>query len=293
MFAWSAAWLGALRAPSTAATSADITRHSVRSADGTIISYAQLGAGHAIVFSHESLASGVEWMQVATLLSDRFSCYIVDRRGRGKSGPAGNHSLAAECGDLRAVMEKAAPQATLMAASYGAIVAIETALRFGADRLILYEPPLVLNAESPIARSLRESLEPYRKLVEAGSLDEALTYGLVSFAGVPAGVVADIKSSSPEAWATMRNLTPSWIPELETIKQMPLGIERYRALPMPILLVSGCESPEFLRAVVDGLGAVLPDSRRFTLPGHGHEGHLTAPDQLAAGIAEFLADAPG
>jgi pimeloyl-ACP methyl ester carboxylesterase len=233
--AWSAACLAVARAPSIGANNAGINRQSVRSADGTIISYARLGVGPAIVFSHESLESGAEWMQVATLLSDRFTCYVVDRRGRGKSGPAGNHSLAAECEDLRVVMEQAGPQATLMGASYGAIVAIETALRFGVDRLILYEPPLVLDADSPIARSLRESLEPYRKLVEAGSLDEALTYSLVSFAGVPAEVVGDIKSSSPDAWATMRELTPTWIPEMEAIKQMPLGIERYRALQMPIL----------------------------------------------------------
>lgn len=262
---------------------------AVRSGDGTIIACARLGAGPAIVFSHESLESGAEWMQVATLLSDRFTCYVADRRGRGNSGPAGNHSLAAECADLRAVMEQAGPQATLMGASYGAIVAIETALRFGVDSLILYEPPLVLDAGSPIARSLRDSLEPYRNLVETGALDEALTYGLVSFAGVPAEVVADIRSSSPDAWATMRELTPTWIPEMEAIAQMPPGIERYRALQMPILLVSGSGSPVFLRDVVDALDGVLPDSRRFTLAGHGHEGHLTAPDALAASIAEFLA----
>jgi hypothetical protein len=37
-----------------------------------------------------------------------------------------------------------------------------------------------------------------------------------------------------------------------------------------------------LRDAVTALDKALPDSRVFTLEGHGHEGQLTAPERLAA-----------
>jgi pimeloyl-ACP methyl ester carboxylesterase len=261
----------------------------VTSSDGTRIAFYRLGDGPAIVFSHESLESGMEWLGVARLLADRHRCFVVDRRGHGASGPAGQHSLARECEDLESVLDVAGPRATLVGASYGAVVAMESALRRPPERLVLYEPPLVLDASSAFHRALQSSRDEYRILTETGALDDALVLGLEVFTAVPAEVVKEIRQSSPEAWRTMRDLTPTWVPELAAIRSLPMGVERYRALRTPTLLVTGTESTPFLREVVTALDDAMPVSRVLELVDQGHEAHLTAPALLAAGIAAFLA----
>jgi pimeloyl-ACP methyl ester carboxylesterase len=225
---------------------------------------------------------------VARSLSDRFRCFVPDRRGRGDSGPAGNHSLVRECEDLEAVLALAGSDATLLGASYGAVVALETALRVQPRRLVIYEPPLILGADSPIRRAVEESFPAYEKLTAEGRLDEALALGLEKLAGVPAPVVEDMRTSSPEAWRTMRELTPSWVPEVHALSTLPFGVERYRGLGMPTLLLTGSESVGFLRDVIAVLDETIPNSIRLELAGHGHEAHLTAPELLAAGVARFI-----
>ncbi len=261
----------------------------VTSPDGTRIGFYMLGDGPPIVFSHGSLETGAEWLDVAKLVANRHRCFVVDRRGRGVSGPAGRHSLERECEDLEAVLDVAGVQATLLGASYGAVVAIASALRRQPKRLVLYEPPLLLDASSPIHRALQSSQDEYRRLTETGALDEALVLGLEVFAAVPAEEVAEIRQSSPEAWRTMRELTPTWVPEMQAIRALPMGVERYQSLRAPTLLVTGTQSPPFLREVIAALDDALPQSRMLELAGQGHEAHLTAPLLLADGIAEFLA----
>jgi pimeloyl-ACP methyl ester carboxylesterase len=279
---------GGVRLARSDAPEIAVTRRTVRSADGTQIAYALLGEGPALVFSHGSLESGQESLVLAGLLADRYRCYVVDRRGRAQSGPAGNHSMARECDDFAAVLGEAGPDAALMGSSYGAVVALETALRAPVARLIIYEPPLILGPDSAINRSVQEHFGLYRQLVAENRLDDAAVVGLEKFAAVPPAVLADMRATSPDAWRALRDLTPTWVPEIEAIRGLPMGIDRYRELRMPMLLVTGAESPVFLREVIAELHAALPHSSVLDLPGAGHEAHVTAPRALAAGIAAFL-----
>lgn len=281
--AMSGAWI-----PKVFSQEVTTRKESVKSADGTTISYTVEGSGPPIVFAHGSLETGDNWLPVAMDLADRFNCYTVDRRGHGNSGPVDHYSLYQGCEDLQAVLERAGPDAALMGASYGAIVAMETALRFDIERLILYEPPLTLDRTSGVYLSLKNSLSTYRKYVRANRLDDALTYGLKAFAGWTDDALKQFRQSFPDDWAEMKDLAPTWTAELEEIEKLPVRLGRYRELRMPTLLITGSESPKFLREIIDALGGVLPDSQLLVLQGHGHNAHVTAPELLADGIAEFL-----
>jgi pimeloyl-ACP methyl ester carboxylesterase len=63
-------------------TSAEVTR----SADGTSVGFVRLGSGPAVVFVHGSLSTGDDWRQVATAMAGQFTCFLMDRRGRGRKG---------------------------------------------------------------------------------------------------------------------------------------------------------------------------------------------------------------
>jgi pimeloyl-ACP methyl ester carboxylesterase len=60
---------------------------SVTSADGTTVGYRRVGDGPDVVLVHGGGQSSQNLMTLARTLSDRFTVYVPDRRGRGMSGP--------------------------------------------------------------------------------------------------------------------------------------------------------------------------------------------------------------
>ncbi|HVB71957.1 MAG TPA: alpha/beta hydrolase [Ktedonobacteraceae bacterium] len=76
------------------------TTGSVTSA-GTTIGYPQIGSGPGLLFLHGGLQASQHYMRLATALSDAFTVYVPDRRGRGLSGPPGDqYSMAKGCKDV-------------------------------------------------------------------------------------------------------------------------------------------------------------------------------------------------
>ncbi len=255
----------------------------VYSADGTRIGYNQLGHGPAVVFVHGSVSTHTDWMPVARLLSHRFTCLVMDRRGRGHSG-AGHapYSLDRECEDIAAVLGAASPDASLVAHSYGAICSLEYALRVPVHRLAIYEPPL--NVGGPIAG---EYLAPYAEAIARGDLDAALDLGLAHFPRMAEADIRQLRES--RAWPRLHSLAPTWTRELEIMDALDLNLERYRAIACPILLMAGSESPEHpMKDAARALAAALPGIQFEVLPGQEHTSIRTAPAVVAPIIERFL-----
>lgn len=77
-------------------------KDSVTSKDGTKIGYRQMGSGPGIILLHGGVNASQHLMKLGTLLSDEFTVYIPDRRGRGMSGPVGeNYSIEKEDEDIK------------------------------------------------------------------------------------------------------------------------------------------------------------------------------------------------
>jgi pimeloyl-ACP methyl ester carboxylesterase len=66
-------------------------------------------------------------------------------------------------------------------------------------------------------------------------------------------------------------------------------LDAYSKIDLPILLLTGDQSPRHLRERLSALQAVLPDARRATLHGQGHNAERTGPEQLADAIGRFAA----
>ena len=103
------------------------TTDSVTSHDGTTIGYRQLGRGPGIILLHGGLQAAQNFMALGAALSDSFTVYIPDRRGRGVSGrPGDNHSIQTECEDVDALLSMAGAH-TVFGLSSGAIIALQAA----------------------------------------------------------------------------------------------------------------------------------------------------------------------
>jgi pimeloyl-ACP methyl ester carboxylesterase len=255
------------------------TVSSARSDDGVSIGYRSVGTGPDLVVVHGSIATGEQWAAVADLLAPRFTCHLMDRRGRGLSGDSADYSLEREAADIRAVLSAVGPHTALLAHSYGAICALE-ALRGGgrASSVLLYEPPLPVNG--PVAG---EALAPFAAEVAAGRLDDALALALTDIVHVPAEVVAGLRQAP--VWPGMAALTPTWVREIAAIDGLDAGVERYAGISAPVLALLGELTAPHHVAATRALGGVLPGMRTETLPGQEHFAHMAAPD-LVAGVIE-------
>jgi len=261
----------------------------VRSADGTRIVYRRLGSGPAIVFVHGSVSTHTDWMPVARLLSDRYTCFSMDRRGRAKSGEGiGPYSIEREYEDIEAMLAVAkaetGSEAILVGHSYGAVCALGVALRHPVPRLVVYEPPMPVGG--PIAG---ENLLPYARAVAEGDLDKALQFGLDAYPHMPEAEIIALRAS--KGWPRLRVLAKSWIRELEEMDAHSPDLAHYRAITCPSLLLVGSISPEHpMLDAARALAAVLPDVRVEWLTGQNHVAMRAAPELVARLIRDFLAD---
>jgi pimeloyl-ACP methyl ester carboxylesterase len=268
----------------------EVSEGSTHSVDGTRIGFSRLGHGPAVVFVHGSVSTHTDWMPVARLLADRFTCFAMDRRGRAKSGEGlGPYSIEREYEDIEAVLTvaKAATgtEAALVAHSYGAICALGVAMRHPVPKLVLYEPPL------PVGGLIAgENLPPYVVAIEAGDVDKAMLWGLEHFPRMPAKMIATLRVS--RAWPQVCVMAKSWIRELHEMDAHSPDVEPYRALSCPSLLLAGSVSPEHpMLDAARALAGVLPGVRFEGLEGQGHGATRAAPELVARLIGEFLAGA--
>lgn len=267
---------------------------SVTSADGTTIGYRRTGGGPGVVLVHGGGQSSQNLMTLAAALSDRFTVYVPDRRGRGMSGPyREDHGARKEVEDLDALLEGTGAH-NVFGLSAGAVIAIEAARTLPAiTRLALYEPPLEFDGVSQTAW-----LPRYERELAAGRLGAALvtimkgTADRTAFRLVPRFLLTSafghvMRATEgrpvPAGVASPRDLIPTMHYDARTVLDAAGPLDRFADLSCDVLLLGGARSARNLTAALDGLSAVLPRARRITLPRTGH----TAPDN--SGKPELVA----
>jgi pimeloyl-ACP methyl ester carboxylesterase len=126
---------------STQAESPTVARRTVRSRDGTTISYQTVGQGPAVIVIPGAMSTADDYAAFADALAETFTVHTIERRGRGLSGPQGDHyGIGTECEDVAAVREQTEAR-YLVGHSYGGLVALETARNNTAlTKLAVYEP---------------------------------------------------------------------------------------------------------------------------------------------------------
>jgi len=264
------------------AVSATPTTRVVRSADGTEIAYDVTGSGPAVVVVEGAMCQrSMGTAQALTpLLSEHYSVYAYDRRGRGQSGPGSSpYTVHREVEDLIAVLEAAGPDALVVGASSGAALVIEAA-RAGVQmrKVALYEVPFIVDdTHAPHDPALGRRTQ---ELLDAGRRADAVKL-FMRTVGAPAIVVA------------MMRLMPVWKKLCGVAHTLPYDYEivlrhqQGRPLPdgylagvtAPVLVIAGGKSPAYMKNAQAAIAAQLPDGRLEELPGQTHivRGKATVP----------------
>ena len=255
----------------------------VTSGDGTRIAYGRSGSGRPLVLVHGTGVERSSFRFVEPLLTDRFTLYAVDRRGRGPSGDSTDgYAIEQEFADIAAVVDSLAEPADLFGHSYGATVALGAArIARNVRRLILYEPAPGVPQVDP------ELLVRLDALLAEGEREQLLSVFLTEV------------GLDPDALEQLR-ASPSWglrVSAAHTIPRELRAEQRYRpdsaayaSLIVPVRLLLGSESPQWAKKGTEVVQSVLPDKQVAVLQGEGHTALMTAPELVADEVARFLGE---
>jgi pimeloyl-ACP methyl ester carboxylesterase len=216
--------------------------------------------------------------QLAETLSEHFTVFTYDRRGKGASTDTLPYAVDREIEDLQALIDLAGGRAFVHGFSSGATLALLAAERgIGIAKVSLLEPPLGVTDSPPPPSGISGEVA---RLIITGRRGEAYERWLKGI-GLPAEMIAQIREGPlwPALEATAHTLVyESFIPGT-----MPP--DRLAAITTPALVVGSKGSPDQLRNWVRGVAEALPDASARVLPGTWHG---VSAEHLAPALAEFF-----
>ncbi|MFC5825888.1 alpha/beta fold hydrolase [Nonomuraea insulae] len=251
--------------------------HTVRSADGTPIAIQTLGTGPGLIVLGGAMRTAEDYLPFASVLAGSFTVHVVDRRGRGASGPQGpGYDLGKEVEDLRAVQAETGARLAF-GHSYGGLVILETARSSRSfDRIAVYEPGV---PTGPVPTGW---MGPYRERLAADDPYGAFVHFLRGSDGVPAFLAkmpfwylrAVLRIGfRGRAWQRMRPLLPANVAEHEQLAAQEGRLAEFAAVTAPVLLLCGGRTPGMARdRPFDALRDTLADATLQTLDGLDHIG---------------------
>jgi pimeloyl-ACP methyl ester carboxylesterase len=276
------------------------TNGSVISRDGTVIGYRQMGRGPGLLLVHGGLNAGQHLMPLAEELSDAFTVYIPDRRGRGLSPYSGENTLAKERDDIEALVAHVGVE-RIFGHSVGGIVTLFAALDIKGIRMVaVYEPPLSIDGSSPVQwfpRYLDEVRQD--KLVDAlvtsmtgMKLAPPLFRWLPRFALIPLlewANTGDAKNVK-DGFISTTDIIPTLRMDIPLVIETENTLSALAQLDTDTLLLCGSKGPRYLNLSLDALERTLPHVRRVQLRGLDHVGPSNegVPKRVGAELRRFF-----
>jgi pimeloyl-ACP methyl ester carboxylesterase len=253
------------------------------SADGTAIVFDRYGDGPPVIMTVGAFNTRSTTEPLAGALREQFTVLNYDRRGRGDSGDTAPYAVDREIEDLAALIAAAGGSASVFGYSSGATLALKAAASgLPITHLALYEPPFRADdSHPPLPAGLAAQLA---ELVAAGRRGDAVELYQTKAVGIPEDVVAQLRHAPfrPGLEAIAHTLAY----DAEIIGDLSLPADLLASVTIPALVISGEQSPPFLRAAARAAAAALPSGQLASLPGQTHD---INPEATAPVMAEFLA----
>lgn len=240
---------------------------TVTSADGTLVGYQSIGSGPGLIVLPGALSTGDDFLLFGQELADTFTLHLVDRRGRGRSGPQGcEYSIVKECEDVAAV-QAATGAAYLFGHSFGGFIALEAAKTHRFEKVAVYEPGISIDHSIPLdwlpdferALAARDDLAAF----VAFSRPHVKVFQRMPLWLAKAAMRPALRG---ELWEHMRPLLPSTVAEHKQVGVYDSIYQSYAAVTAPVLLVAGGKSEPWAQKAIAALGRTIPRAQAAVLP---------------------------
>lgn len=276
--------------------------------DGTDLGWISLGQGPGLVVVHGAMQSAHSQLELRQLLAANFTVHLLDRRGRGRSGPypPDGSRTQTEVEDLAAVLDATAAT-NVLGISSGALIALRTALTVtpGIAKAAIFEPPLAVDGSMRL-----DLIDRFMQESDADDTVNAMVTGMLAaemgpalFRRLPRPVLRamtnrmlarDDAQDLPAGQPHLRLLARLLRIDLQIVAENADRISDFTAISTPTLLIAGTKTPRYLRTAVSALAAILPNSQRIELEGTNHSvtqnrEQFGAPEKIAPAIARFFA----
>jgi pimeloyl-ACP methyl ester carboxylesterase len=261
------------------------------SSDGTIIQYGVLGQGPGLIILAGGLQTAGDYLQLASHLSDQYTVYTTDRRGRNGSGPQGkDYSIQKECEDAIALLEKT--QAFfLFGHSYGGLIALNVARQDPVAKIALYEPAVSINGSLPSKwlPAFERDLAKEDYLGALATMVQGLQLGgKMNWLPRPIFKLLAKFFVEKNGLEELTQVLPTLPREAREGLKLDSDGAQYVQVAAETLLMVGSESPAFLHQAVRALESLLPDSRTVLFPSLDHSAPNEMPEKLAPILKEFF-----
>ena len=254
-------------------------------------------AGHGVplIFIHGAMGDWRSWSAQWDAFTARFDCVSYSRRysfPNRNDMPSPHHSALDEAHDLALLMDAMhIEQAVLVGSSYGGFTALALAVESPSrvQAVIAVEPPMMKYAhQTPeglaIAQAFRRDvIEPANAAFRAG-LDERA-------AQIMTGGINGAQSTvnvGPALERRLQNLRAMKMLALSSDEFPWLSPDQLGNLAMPILLLSGRQTPDVHRAIFHNVCAAMPQARHAWIEGAGHGVTREQPDAFNQLALDFL-----
>jgi pimeloyl-ACP methyl ester carboxylesterase len=262
------------------------------SADGTRIAYQTRGLGEGLVVVPGNSRVARDYDQLADHLASSFTVHVMERRGRGASGPQGDaYVMTKETEDLQGVLTRTGAR-LVFGHSYGGLVALECARSSTAiDALAVFEPAVSLEGSIDVSW-----LPRFKRAYHQGRHATALAVFLLGLGLAPRRLPAPLLTlvlwmliHSGTEGRQMRELMHTTPPEVAQIAALDSDGTGYATVLARTLLLGGTKSPGYLTRVLPVLEQIVPRATSELLPGLGHNApDLDAPQRIAERLVEFF-----
>ena len=163
------------------------------SRDSTLIAFDKTGQGPALILVAGAFQDRMAMNAYAQPLSEYFTVYHYDRRGRGQSGDTQPYSVEREIEDIDALIQEAGGSAFVFGGSSGGVLTLDAAAHgLNITKLAVYEPPFVVDdSRDPVPEHIVDQLQV---LIASGRRGEAAEIFMTKGSLLPADVVAGMRT---------------------------------------------------------------------------------------------------
>jgi pimeloyl-ACP methyl ester carboxylesterase len=279
---------------------------SVTASDGTTIGYRSRGHGPGVLVVHGAMESSADYADLAEALAGSFTVHVLDRRGRGLSGPHGEgYGLPVEVDDVRAVLAATGAR-RIFGVSSGGVIALQAALELpDVSEVAAYEPAISVPGAQPDSGLVQRYEEEIARGQTAAAIVTVLKGlrvgpGFLRLLPRPVAVALMRKfveqdEDTADDGVSVVSLVPTMRYDFQIADEGSVDLRRFTTLTRRVLLLGGSRSPRYLGAALTVLDDLLPDSRRVRLRGADHNTASNRkqggrPDVVATELREFFAE---